>query len=310
MIIEIYISTKSVPYYRYLASGNSFTDMHHYYQLGVSTIRKIVKNVCMAIWEVLKQECLPEPNQEDWVRISNEFEERANVPNCLGAVDGKHIRLVKPPNSASLYFNYKKFFSLVLMAVTDANYKFIYIDVGAYGKCSDSAIFEDSVLYQKVNSGTMNLPPDRAISYLNPIPLPFVFLADDAFALSRRVMCPYVGKTLGVEKRAFNYRHCRGRRFVECTFGILANKWRIFHRALDVDIDFAIDIVKACCILHNFVRDRDGMQFNDTLYRFPNVNDEDVPHPPIRREYESFVRNAFAKYFINEGAVTWQNNYL
>lgn len=90
------------------------------------------------------------------------------------------------------------------MAVTDANYTFIYVNIGAYGKCNDSSVFEATVLYRTVQSGTMNLPQDRPISNCNQISVPFVFLADDAFALSRRVLCPYVGKTLTEEKRIFN----------------------------------------------------------------------------------------------------------
>ena len=46
---------------------------------------------------------------------------------------------------------------------------------------------------------------------------------------------------------------------------VLANKWRILHRLLDVDIEYAIAIVKACCVLHNFVRKKDGYQFEDAI---------------------------------------------
>jgi hypothetical protein len=45
---------------------------------------------------------------------------------------------------------------------------------------------------------------------------------------------------------------------VESGFGILSNKWRIFQWLLNVNPDFAVDIVKACVVLHNFVRERDG----------------------------------------------------
>ena len=52
---------------------------------------------------------------------------------------------------------------------------------------------------------------------------------------------------------------------MECAFGILSNKWRIFQRLLNVSPDFAVDIVKACVVLHNFVRERDGYKFEDAL---------------------------------------------
>jgi hypothetical protein len=76
---------------------------------------------------------------------------------------------------------------------------------------------------------------------------------------------PYGGKNLSENKSVFNYRLSRARRFIECSFGILANKWRIFHRQLNVNLDMAVDIVKVCVVLHNFVRVRDGYSHQDTL---------------------------------------------
>ncbi|CAI6350197.1 unnamed protein product [Macrosiphum euphorbiae] len=60
---------------------------------------------------------MPKPTKEDWVEISNIFYSKTNFPNCLGAIDGKHIRCRNPNNSGSFYFNYKKYFSIVLMAI-------------------------------------------------------------------------------------------------------------------------------------------------------------------------------------------------
>lgn len=226
-----------ISFSRYLATGNSFADLHHSYKLGATTVKEIVTTVCSAIWNVLKNECLPQPSKESWFRIANEFKIRTNFPNCIGAVDGKHVRVVNPPNSGSLYYNYKNYFSIVLMAVTDADYKFVYVDVGSYGKCGDSTVFQQSSLYQKILTETIDLPDDSPISRTLNTPIPHIFLADDAFSLSHRIICPFVGNQLNNTKRTFNYRHCRGQRFVECTFGILANKWRIFHRPIDVNID-------------------------------------------------------------------------
>ena len=74
------------------------------------------------------------------------FEKYANFPNCISGLDGKHIRLVQPDGRGSLYHNYKSFFSTVLLAVCDANYLFIYVDMGAYGKSRDADIFINSLL--------------------------------------------------------------------------------------------------------------------------------------------------------------------
>ncbi|XP_025413308.1 protein ALP1-like [Sipha flava] len=229
---------------RYLASGCSFKELHYNYRIGRSTASEVVRKVCKSIWNRLKEICIPIPDQ--------------------GAVDGKHIRIIKPERSGSLYMNYKHYFSIGLLAIADANYKFIYVDVGSYGKDSDSTIFKNSALWENLKKNNLNIPASTTVPGVD-ISLPYAFVGDEAFGLDKHLLRPYSGTHLPVRKKIFNYRLSRARRYVECTFGILSNKWRIFHRPIDVHVDFAVDIVKCCCVLHNFVRDRDGFKFDDTL---------------------------------------------
>ena len=77
----------------------------------------------------------------------------------------------------------------------------------------------------------------------NGKPMPFALVGDEAFALSENVLRPYPSRNLSVKQRICNYRLSRARRMVECTFGILASKWRILHRPLDTGIKFSDSIV-------------------------------------------------------------------
>jgi len=92
--------------------------------LGHSTVHNIIKDVCEAIIDKLLLEVMPPPSVENWEKIRNDFWNKWNFPNCLGAIDGKHVEIFAPPNSDTQFFNYKKTFSIVLMALVDANYKF------------------------------------------------------------------------------------------------------------------------------------------------------------------------------------------
>jgi len=64
--------------------------------------------------------------------VAKEYKEKLQFPNLLSAVNGKHIRIKAPVNSGSLYFNYKKYFSIVLLAACDAKYRFTWVDIGQY----------------------------------------------------------------------------------------------------------------------------------------------------------------------------------
>lgn len=93
------------------------------------------------------------------------------------------------------------------------------------------------------------------------------------------------------------------------TFGILSNKWRIFHRAINVNMDLAIDIVKCCCILHNYVRTRDGFKLKDTLSTqgFFDAPLAEATAQGGRRLNN--IRNIFADYFISDlGKLPWQDS--
>lgn len=83
-------------------------------------------------------------NEEEWKIVADGFEKNCHFPNCLGAVDGKHVQIEKPANSGSFYYNYKHTFSVVLMAVVNSNYEFIMADVGTNGRISDGGVFSNS----------------------------------------------------------------------------------------------------------------------------------------------------------------------
>ena len=71
---------------------------------------QIVYKVCDSIYEVLQPIYMSPPSEEDWKQIEHRFNTKWNFPNCIGSLDGKHIMMRCPPNSHSLYYNYKGFF--------------------------------------------------------------------------------------------------------------------------------------------------------------------------------------------------------
>ena len=210
---------------------------------------------------------LQTPDTEDeWLQIAQDFQHKWQFPNCLGAVDGKHINIVPPPNSGSTYYNYKGNNSIVLLAVVDANYAFTYVDVGVNGRVSDGGVWGNCSLRKKIDDGNAGIPTASKLPNSNKV-LPYVFIGDDAFPLKTYLLKPFPYRNLSAEQRIFSYRLSRARRIVENSFGILAARFRIFQITIKLDPDKIKSIVLACIVLHNLMRRHTPQDCADRLRR-------------------------------------------
>ena len=111
-----------------------------------------------------------------------------NYPCCLGAIDGKHIAIQQPADTGSEFFNYKHFFSVILFAMVDANYKFIYIDVGAAGRAGDAGVFADSALNKALRTNSLDLPDAVALQGIST-KISYHIVGDDAFVVTGSELC-------------------------------------------------------------------------------------------------------------------------
>ena len=269
------------------------------------------------------------PQSEDhWRQIARDFEVSWNFPHCIGCLDGKHVVMQNPENCGSMYLNYKGTFSTVLMAVCDANYCFTFADVGCQGRISDGGVFRETTFYKKMENKTLNLPPPEPLPG-REVDLPFVLLADDAFALSENLLKPYPGLSLDRASRIFNYRLSRARRIIENTFGIMSSVFRVFRKPLLLNVENTKLVTLACCYLHNFLRKRKDSR---NIYTPPGSFDCDRQDGTIafgswrtitegdsgiinlrripRRAPQNAknVRDEFRTYFMSrEGQVSWQD---
>lgn len=154
--------------------------------------------------------------------------------------------------SGSEYFNYKKSFSIVLLALVDSNYNLIFADIGCQGRISDGGVFRNSLLWERICTNNMNFPPAK------PLPgqtrdVPYVFVGDGAFALTTHLMKPYPGNhDNGSLKREFNRRLSSTRVVVENVFGVLAAKFRVFKKPVQLQPESVQLLTMTCVLLHNF----------------------------------------------------------
>lgn len=269
--------------------------------MGPCTVAGIVSETVNILWEELQPQHMPIPTREKLLSIAEDFYTIWNFPHCLGALDGKHVRVHCPDNSGSMFYNYKKYFSVVLQAVVDANYKFITIDVGGYGKQSDGGTFQVSDFYRALETGKFELPEPADLPQTT-VKAPFVFVADEAYPLLPFLLKPYSGTCLPYEQENFNKRLSRCRKTVECAFGILTSKWRLLNKPIETKTELVDSIIKCVCVLHNTIVDREGMERNLTDVSFP---DRGVVWDRIGRPSNDAksVRELFTSYFANNPLV-------
>lgn len=232
------------------------------FKMANNTIAGIVYETCGAIWDSLLSQHMPDIDKDTLQNAATEFMDKWGFPNCCGCVDGKHVRIKCPPNSSSKFYNYKSFFSIVLQGLADANSRFLSIDVGAYGRQSDSGILTNSSLYEKLQNSDI-MPDDKPLPYSDnrPAPsiaLPHVILGDQGYPLKTYLLKPYTRQSATEDELYFNYRLSSVRRVVECAFGILVGKWRVLKSEIQCDPKNVDTIVKCACLLHNVVIDKEG----------------------------------------------------
>jgi hypothetical protein len=260
-------------------------------------------------------------SQEEWLHIDSQFENKWNYPGCIGAIVGKHIAIQQPGDTGSEFFNYKHYFSVLLLALVDANYQFTYVDVGAAGRAGDAGVFADSTLKQALTSNSLDLPSSSTIYGISS---KFEYrVVADAFPLSMRIMKPYPHRNLVKEKRIYNYRLSHARRVVENAF-ILAHRWRVFLTKIKLSPDKVTNVILAACCLHNFMVEKNKAGYaaaaelensDHSVSRGSWRSDAALsslqPTPSHNASRNAKLqRDLLANYFNDCGSIPWQDNMV
>ncbi|XP_043478349.1 putative nuclease HARBI1 [Leptopilina heterotoma] len=302
---------------RFLASGDSMVSLSYAFRVAHNTISKIISETCQKIYECLKDDYLLKPSEQNWKDIIEDFKTIWNFDHCMGAIDGKQVQIRAPYNTGSLYYNYKHDFAINLMAICDAKARFLIVDVGGEGRRSDSGVLRSSEFFKRLINNNLHIPPAEPLGENGPI-APNVFVADEGLCGFTSVLTPYARSgDLNNMMKVFNYRLSRARRIVECAFGILVARWRVFARKIIASVSTTKKIILAAIVLHNFIL---SLEENEPENRRPyqTLSEEDrqlsadalieipMENGLIDQNDPSIARETFAQYFYNEGAVEWQ----
>ena len=106
---------------------------------------------------------MPVPSKVEWQTIADNFFARWNFPNCIGAIDGKHVMIQCSVYSGSLFYNYKSYFYIILLAVASADYRFVMVDIGAYRSSNDSGVLNNTALFKCLKKKKLGIPPSKQL---------------------------------------------------------------------------------------------------------------------------------------------------
>lgn len=167
----------------HLATDTSYAELIYSFRVAQNTICLFVPEVLETVIKEYSEDVMPAVvTPEQCQQIADDFQAKWNLPHACGALDGRHVRIKCSKEFGTLYYNYKGFFSIILLALVDADYKFIWVSVGANGSASDVQLFNYSELRTLIEENNLSMPsPD-------PLPnddkfTPYFMIGDDAFPL-------------------------------------------------------------------------------------------------------------------------------
>lgn len=259
-----------------IAHGGSYDNTALAMNVGKTTVHEAFRDVVNALYDI-RNDFIKLPVTVDETAASiGTFEHLSMLPNIAGAIDGSHIKIRAPRESAVDYFSRYQQHDVVVQAVVNGRKLFIDVAAGFPGSLHDARVLRNSSIYQKAENGDILAAGPMYLIGADEIQ-PYL-VGDSAYPLSPWLQKPYPEGTRDPGEIRFNKELSSARVVVECAFGILKSRWRILDAIEERNIAAVSKIIVACAVLHNFCilagDEWDEDDFNDDDDNGPNNNDD------------------------------------
>lgn len=221
----------------YMANQNSFREISDKFDVSQSSAHRIVVELLDTLC-TMGHTFISWPNAFEKASSTAAFQRICGLRDIIGAIDGCHIRIQRPPIRGGDYINRKSYYSILLQGIVDERGRFIDVFAGPPGRVHDARMLRSSKFFQvwQDKMGNYQLLGDSA--YIGQA-FPFVLTPKrDNGAL-----------TEADEQR--NAEISRGRVIVEQAFGCLKCRWRRLRDVQNTRTDVVVMIILAACFLHN-----------------------------------------------------------
>ncbi|GMF18388.1 unnamed protein product [Phytophthora fragariaefolia] len=236
----------------YCVSKNaSNSDLQERFQHSGETIYRYVLNVLCN----MASKYLVQPNGASRL-LQNEPKYAGQFDQCRLAFDGTHILAYVPSEKAKPFRDRTGKLSQNVFAACTFDMQFAYVLSG--WEAADSTVLADA----------------RLKGFSTP---PGLFdLGDARYGLTTEVMTPYRGVRPQNYKELYNLRHAQARNVIERTFGVLKRRFPILKQPPEYSVETQAKIVRACCVLHNFIRIQKDLP-DDPDGELKEEDDDDEP---------------------------------
>lgn len=288
------------------------------YKISLSVVNGIIPEVCDALIEKLRDDYIALPHtRQKWLTVQSGFYVGLQFPNCLGVLNVKRVKFDKLAKPGIAFMDHEGGYSVMMLAVVDAFYRFLYIHVGGVGQPCD---FWNrcSLNKEALCRNILQIPPPNAIPYTQRV-CRSVFISNYAFPHCENILKPYQGEHLTHEEKVFNHRLSRAGNSSENAFGLLSRNFRIYQQPILISPSIVHKVVFATVVLHNYLCcktpneygcvDQSARQYEGAkptpLEDTGAIRDitltqckcDDVVNP---------FREQFTYYFNKEGRIEWQ----
>ena len=222
----------------YMANQNSYREISDKFNASQSATHGAILQV-LTIMSGIGTNFVSWPRGCEKRMSSAIFQRISGLDGVIGAIDGCHIRVQRPPIRGGDYINRKSYYSVLLQGIVNDEGRFIDIFAGPPGRVHDARMLRGSTFFTEWQEkmGDYRLLGDSA--YIGQA-FPFIVTPKrDNGALTDA-------------DHQQNVNISRGRVIVEQAFGRMKCKWRRIRDLQNTRMDIVVMIIMAACFLHNF----------------------------------------------------------
>lgn len=122
----------------FLGQGIHYCTVANQFSVAVPTVCHIIHETTKAIVDILNPEYIKFPESDTKYLATMATFQGKQIPNCLGAIDGSHIMILRLRECNTDFYNRKGYYSILLQEICDGERKFLSLSCGYPGSTHDA----------------------------------------------------------------------------------------------------------------------------------------------------------------------------